>query len=743
MATNNSLNENQTGLQSYDGAGVFAGRTLTPPAAGITVTNGNGVSGNPTLALADDLAAVEGLGTTGLAARTAASTWTTRTLTAGTGVSITNGDGVAGNPTISATTAVPTTFTEDSGTATPSANNLNVLGTAAQGISTSGSGATVTITAANATALQKGVASFNSTNFTATSGNITSNALTVTAGTGLTGGGSVNLGGTTTINLDSPVSVAHGGTGDTTLTANGVLYGNGTSAVGATAAGTDGQVLIAATGTSPAFSTVTGSNGITLTPGAHSLAISNVNIPNSALQNSSITIANGGGITVSGSPVSLGGTVTLSASGSVPTTFTEDTGTATPALNNINVLGTSTQGISTSGSGSTVTITASNASTSQKGVVALATNAETIAGTDTAKAVTADDVKAKLGTQTAHSLALFQGTSSAMTPLGAATNGQIPIGSTGADPVLAVPVQPSEGLTITGGAGSLTFALANDLAAVEGLSTTGIAARTATSTWTTRTITAGTGISVSNGDGVSGNPTISATGGGPPSSFVASQLDFVDDFVSGFDLTKTTTGNIGNWYFDNSGAALSMNLESAVGRPGVWSLVTAGSPLSCSLSLTKGNTSYGTIVVTGGVITCVWSAKLEILSTVSGRFTAQLGMLNPSLATTQTDGFYFSYTDTVNSGKWQIVNAFNSSRTTTNTSVTADTNYHDFKIVINSGGTSVEYFIDGVSVGTIATNICLNLVSPSVVLIQTSGSGASGAIDLDYVTLNQVFTSSR
>ena len=75
--------------------------------------------------------------------------------------------------------------------------------------------------------------------------------------------------------------------------------------------------------------------------------------------------------------------------------------------------------------------------------------------------------------------------------------------------------QPSAGFTISGtnpitGSGTWTFALADDLNALEGLSSTGLAVRTGTSTWTNRQI-AGTSnqISVSNGTGVSGNPTIS------------------------------------------------------------------------------------------------------------------------------------------------------------------------------------------------------------------------------------------
>lgn len=49
------------------------------------------------------------------------------------------------------------------------------------------------------------------------------------------------------------LGVANGGTGQSTLTDNGVLIGNGTGAVDVTSAGTTGQVLVGVTGGNPAF----------------------------------------------------------------------------------------------------------------------------------------------------------------------------------------------------------------------------------------------------------------------------------------------------------------------------------------------------------------------------------------------------------------------------------------------------------------------------------------------------------
>lgn len=68
-----------------------------------------------------------------------------------------------------------------------------------------------------------------------------------------------SLSGGTVSGLSAAIGVADGGTGKTTLTANGVLFGNGTSAIGATAVGTAGQVLLSnGAGNAPSFGNIDG-----------------------------------------------------------------------------------------------------------------------------------------------------------------------------------------------------------------------------------------------------------------------------------------------------------------------------------------------------------------------------------------------------------------------------------------------------------------------------------------------------
>ena len=60
------------------------------------------------------------------------------------------------------------------------------------------------------------------------------------------------------VTLAGTLNVANGGTGLTTAAANGIVYGNGTSALGVTAAGTTGQVLTATTGGAPTWAAAAG-----------------------------------------------------------------------------------------------------------------------------------------------------------------------------------------------------------------------------------------------------------------------------------------------------------------------------------------------------------------------------------------------------------------------------------------------------------------------------------------------------
>lgn len=109
--------------------------------------------------------------------------------------------------------------------------------------------------------------------FTSDSGSAVASAgvLTVSGGTNIATTGAAS---TLTINFDGTLPVASGGTGATTLTDHGVLIGSGTGAVTVSAVGTNGQLLIGATGADPAFATLTSSNStISISGGANTLDI--------------------------------------------------------------------------------------------------------------------------------------------------------------------------------------------------------------------------------------------------------------------------------------------------------------------------------------------------------------------------------------------------------------------------------------------------------------------------------------
>lgn len=391
------------------------------------------------------------------------------TLSAGTGISILNG---AGMVTISAS-ATALTFDGDTGFANPVGGIININGTAGQGISTSASGNSVVITAATSTTSQLGVVEL-ATGAQAIAGTDAANAVTSSAlgaklgaltlhGVALGEGSAAALAYTSagtsgqvlTGVTGADPSFASVGT-NSGLTTHGVLLAEGASAFVATSVGLTGQVLTGTTAADPAFAAIgTGSglsaHGILLAEGAGAfvatapLTNGQLLIGSTGVDPVPASLTAGSGITIT--PAS--GAITIAATVSA-TTYNEDLGSATPSGGILNINGTSAQGISTSGTGSTVTITASTATTAQKGTVLLASNAQAIAGTDTANAVTSAALSAKLGSQTAHGVALGETSTSALSYTTAGTLGQV-LSSNGSsvDPAFAA-LGVNSGLTVHG-----------------------------------------------------------------------------------------------------------------------------------------------------------------------------------------------------------------------------------------------------------------------------------------------------
>lgn len=149
------------------------------------------------------------------------------------------------------------------------------------------------------------------------------------------------------------------------------------------------------------------------------------------------------------------------------------------------------------------------------------------------------------------------------------TTGQTPVtvsGSTG--------IGVSESTASNGG--TITVAPANDLAALEGLGSTGIAVRTGSETWTLRTITAGAGISVADGDGVSGNPTITATDPSPTNEAWTIDADDADtEVVSNQTVKFQGAGTITTDYNPTTDVLLITGAASSDGN-GIYGDGTAG-----------------------------------------------------------------------------------------------------------------------------------------------------------------------
>jgi hypothetical protein len=200
---------------------------------------------------------------------------------------------------------------------------------------------------------------------------------------------------------------------------------------------------------------------------------------------------------------------------------------------------------------------------------------------------------------------------------------------------------PVAGITVSGGpitsSGSITLALANDLAALEGLTSTGFAVRTTTDTWAQRSIVGTAGkITVTDGDGVSGNPTIDLATAGTAGTYTKVTTDAYGRVTSGIDISSSdVTTALGYTPIDKAGDTMTgyltlnadpTNLLHAATKQYVDSTTAPNTSPSSDTVLALGRLGYdpatGEVAIGDGAT--VWSSLAHVGSSVRG-LTTQYG----------------------------------------------------------------------------------------------------------------------
>lgn len=215
------------------------------------------------------------------------------------------------------------------------------------------------------------------------------------------------------------------------------------------------------------------------------------------------------------------------------------------------------------------------------------------------------------------------------------------------------------------------------------------------------------------------------------------------------------------WYFftdfeggGNSAATLNSD-KIAVGFLGAnvtsTILTTSESGAVGVMSIGTGTTSTGAVFI--GTNTGVFSfgdgitlseirVKLPVLSDGTNRFTIRVGFVN-SATGDSINGAYFRYVDNVNSGNWQLITRSGGVETAVNTATTVVANtWIKLSVLTDATASLVTYSVNGVSVGTINSNIGTTNIGMGMSIVKSAGTTAS-LLYCDYQLGMKTFTSAR
>ena len=238
-----------------------------------------------------------------------------------------------------------------------------------------------------------------------------------------------------------------------------------------------------------------------------------------------------------------------------------------------------------------------------------------------------------------------------------------------------------------------------------------------------------------------------------PSSSIDIQYDSTSSRwrLSNPESLVTPSSKLGYYYTRHWGSTGSDGVTSTTAASGgTASTITAiaAHPSIVQFTLgtsTTGSGSYGILNSNQMLLGNSWYWKYETIAQIralsdgTNTYTMRFGFLDSGSAES-TDGVFFRYTDSVNSGKWVLVARSNSSETTTNATNTAVAinTWYRLTIIVNPAGTSAEFFQNGVSLGTVGTTIPTGAgrgTGFGGMFLKTAGTADNTVLDVDAITV--------
>lgn len=221
-------------------------------------------------------------------------------------------------------------------------------------------------------------------------------------------------------------------------------------------------------------------------------------------------------------------------------------------------------------------------------------------------------------------------------------------------------------------------------------------------------------------------------------------MELYDEFISGNLITLLSAQVIGQllWTITNVNSGTSTNISApASNRPGSIQMSTG------AISATGGSIfqlDVSNILLGGGIMVYETDVLIPTLGVTAQEFIFRCGLGDSAAAGTEpANGVYFQYAQGIGGNFWSIKTANSSTRTiTTSTIAVAANTWYKIGFMVNAAASSITFYVNDVSAGTITTNIPTNVCSPFFQLVKSAGITAR-TVNVDYFSLVQQFTVSR